>query len=90
MGATRVFTYNLVSASITISKEDNVQHISVQTNSGTVNVSGDLIFKNLTSTPVPLVTGEGVTLSSSNFGNPIDGVTIDALGGDCDIVITVS
>jgi hypothetical protein len=91
MGATRVFTYTLVAGKITISESDNVQSISIQTLTGTTNVTGNTTvpFQGLTSTAIPLAEGEGITLSSSVFGNPIAGLVI-AAGGSCKIILTVS
>lgn len=91
MGVTRVFTYTLSGSSITISESDNVQSISIQTLTGVTTVTGNTTvpFQGLTSTPVQLGTGEGITLTANVFGNPVAGIVISA-GGSCKIILTVS
>lgn len=88
-GQTRVWTKTLTSETLTISAEDNVQQVSWQCTSGTVEVQGDMIFQGVASNAISGAVGEGGILSSYNIGKPISGVTITAVGGDTDVMLLV-
>lgn len=87
MGQTKFFTYNLNGTALNIAAIDNVQSISIQVTSGSVSVLGTSVFQELASAAISFGVGAGITLSVPNFGNPIDGVQIDATSGACDLVI---
>jgi len=89
MGALKTWTKIISGTSITISADQRVQKISLKTLSGTTQVTGDLIFNGMASENIPLGVGEGITLSTDNFANTLDGITINA-GGSCEIILQVS
>ncbi len=88
MGALNVHTETLSGESITINSTDNVVRLSIVGASGSVLVNGSQSFQGRPSTAVTFSSGEGITLTSPSINNPIDGVTIDATSGSCDLVIS--
>lgn len=87
MGQTKFFTYSLNGTTLDINSADNVQSVSLQVTAGSVTVLGSSEFKGLASAAVSFGIGNGITLSVTNFANTIDGITIDATSGACDLVI---
>lgn len=88
MGATNIWSYTLTDNTLNIVAADNVVRISVLCKLGSIVVSGSGLFKGLASDPVSLSLGQGVTLTASGVGNPIDGVVISAeTSGDVGEVI---
>jgi len=90
MGALNLFTYTITGDSLTISSADNVVRISVMCSSGTVTVTGAALFQGLSPTPITLVGGQGLTITSPNVSVPLDSFTIDAPSGSdsADLVIS--
>jgi hypothetical protein len=90
MGATNIHTQSLQEGSITITAADNVLRVSVLTKEGVVTVQGSQVFQNTTSTQLSFLVGQGITIGSSTFQNPIDGLTITAetVGDVADIVLS--
>lgn len=88
MGALNVHTETLSGEIITISSSDNVVRLSIVGASGSVTLNGSSYFQGRASSAVTFATGEGITLTSPSVNNPIDGVTIDATSGTCDLVIS--
>ncbi len=90
MGQLNVFTYTLSGNSMTIAASDNVVRISVLCSSGVITIEGDVTFKGLSSNPVTLAAGQGITLTSPNVSLPLDGFIIDAPTGSdaADLVIS--
>lgn len=80
MGATNVFTTTLEDDSLTIISSSNVQRLSVICRQGTIDFAGSGSFQGITSEPVSLSNGQGVTITASATSNPIDGVTITSSG----------
>lgn len=92
MGATNVWTYTLANDTLTISSSDNALRLSVLCRLGSITVVGNASFQGISSDPVQLNEGQGVTVVSSAVSNPIDGVTItSASAGDvAEIIISKS
>lgn len=88
MGALNVFTYTIDGSSLTVVAADKVQRISIICSSGDVMVQGSYKFQGLSSTPITLSVGQGITISSKSENTPIDGFTIDASVGVADIVLS--
>jgi hypothetical protein len=75
---------------LTINSADGAAFVSVQCDSitsGSCNISGDIAFKNLTSIPLTLSSGQGINLSALSPASPLDGITITNLAGICNVVI---
>lgn len=92
MGATSVWTQTLTNDSLTINSADNAVRLSVMCRQGTITVNGSSVFKGLSSDPVTLNEGQGLTLTATVVTNPIDGVTIVAgTSGDiAELVVSTS
>jgi hypothetical protein len=87
--SSNVFTYVLTNSSFTILETDQVLELSVLCSVGTITVVGNGTFQGLNSTSITFSVGQGFTLSTRNFGNPITGITITAgVGSAADILIS--
>jgi hypothetical protein len=88
MGQTNIYTKSLVGTSITINAADNVLRASVLCKTGTVTYNGNARFQNTASGALTLSEGQGATITAQNVSLPIDGVTINASGGEADILLS--
>jgi hypothetical protein len=88
MGATNVWTQTIDGSSINILGSENVQRVSVICSSGVVQIQGSIVYKGLSSTPVELSVGQGITIATKNDSTPIDGLLINAASGIADIILT--
>jgi hypothetical protein len=89
--SSNVFTYVLTNDSITITESDQVLELSILCSVGTINVIGNANFQGLSSTNITFSVGQGLTLSTRNFGNPISGIIITAgVGSSADILLSKS
>ena len=87
--SSNVFTYVLTGSSFTISESDQVLELSVLCSVGTITIVGNATFQGLSSTNITLSVGQGLTLSTRNFGSPITGITITAaVGSAADILLS--
>jgi len=87
--SSNVFTYVLTNSSFTISESDQVLELSVLCSVGTINVIGNATFQGLSSANITFSAGQGLTLTTRNFGNPITGITITAgVGSSADILLS--
>ena len=89
MGATNTWTQTLSGTTLVINETDNVMKVSVETNSGTVTVLGNVTFKGLPSTAITLGTGSAATIIANSNQQPLSGLTIDATGGSVDVMISL-
>ena len=85
----KFFTTTLTSGTLTIDSIDGAMFVSVRNDetSGASLVSGNIPFKGINSTPVPLGIGGGINISALSPQSPLDGITITWLGGTVDILI---
>lgn len=88
MGQTNIHTQPLSGTSLTIAYTDNVLKVSVLVTSGTVTYTGSTLFQGTPSAPLALTTGQGATVTANNPSQPIDGLTIDASSGACDVMLS--
>lgn len=88
MGSTNIFTYIIDGTSLTLTESDRVQRVSVICSSGQVSILGSSKFQGNNSQEIFLSVGQGVTLTTQNFENIISGVTINAVGGVADLIIS--
>lgn len=89
MGATNTWTQTLIGTTLVINESDNVMKVSVETNSGTVTVLGNVTFKGLASTAITLGAGSAATLIANSNSQPLSGLTINATGGSVDVMISL-
>lgn len=89
MGATNFFTTSLSGSSLTIDAADQVMKISIEANSGIVTVLGNVSFKGVSSSPLTLTVGGGITLIANSNNQPISGVTINAASGSADVLLSL-
>ena len=83
----KVWTYTLSSATMTIDNTYGFTVVSFLVTSGTVVITGSLSSGGIPSNGMSLVMGQGVTFSSGNNNNIIlTGIDIDASAGT--VVIT--
>jgi hypothetical protein len=75
----------LVTASLTVSQLSLVANPSSE---GTI--LGDFTIGGVTSTPVTLSAGQGITLTSTSPQSPLQGITIECTSGSMDLVLAVS
>jgi hypothetical protein len=86
----RFFTTTLTSSSqLTINLNDGVMFLSVKTDSvsGSATISGNFPFKGINSSPTPLSAGDGANMSALSPQSPLDGITIQWVGGNVDIIL---
>jgi hypothetical protein len=88
MGSVNIFTSTINGSTLTLQESDKVQRVSVVCSSGQVSILGSSKFQGNNSQEVFLSVGQGVTLTTQNFENIISGVTINAVGGIADIIIS--
>lgn len=89
MGATNVHTQTLNSGTLTVVAANNVLRLSLVCKGGTVLATGSTSFQGVPSSSVSFTVGEGITLTSPNASQPIDGFTIDCTSGQAEIVISL-
>ena len=87
--ASSIFSPEGNSLAVFIDVTDNVMKVSVETNSGTVTLQGNVTFKGLASTAITLGTGSAATVIANSNNQPISGLTIDATGGSVDVMISL-
>jgi hypothetical protein len=75
----------IVTASLTVSQLSLVANPSSE---GTI--LGDFTIGDVTSTPVTLSAGQGITLTSTSPQSPLQGITIECTSGSMDLVLAVS
>ena len=75
----------IVTASLTVSQLSLVANPSSE---GTI--LGDFTISDVTSTPVTLSAGQGITLTSTSPQSPLQGITIECTSGSMDLVLAVS
>lgn len=81
MGATNVWTQTITENSLTITASDNVTRLSVICRGGTISINGSGVFQGISTEPVELSEGQGMTLTAIGNGNPLDGIFISAPTG---------
>ena len=75
----------LITANLTVSQLSLVSNPSSE---GTI--LGDFTIGGMTSTPVTLSAGQGITLASTSPQSPLQGITIQCTSGSMDLVLAVS
>ena len=85
----RFWTYTLTSGSLTISATDGAMFVSIQcdNSTGACTVQGNIPFKGVNPTAVPLGAGQGVNISALSPASPLDGITITWSAGNIDILV---
>lgn len=78
MGATNVWTQTISEGNLAIAASDNVTRLSVICRGGTISINGSGIFQGVTTEPVEMEEGQGMTLTAIGNGNPLDGILISA------------
>lgn len=89
MGQTNVHTQPIASSSVTIVATDSVLKATILVTSGTVTYNGSRSFQGTASAPIELAAGQGVTITSDSTSQPLDGITIDASSGACNLLLSV-
>lgn len=87
-----VFTKQITSSqTINITSSDSVMAISVQaaTGGGDFTITGSSTFQGISSNPLALTNGQGITLTAPNFATPLSGITITWVSGTVQLVLTV-
>lgn len=91
----RQWTGTITNSTITIVQADGVTQLSIVPTSGTVTLKGSALFLNnnagtgaVASSPITLPLSTPFTYVTGNQ-SPMDGFTIDASGGACDIVLNM-
>jgi hypothetical protein len=89
MGQTNIHTQPLSSQSVTINASDKVLKATILVTAGTVTYNGSYAFQGTSSAPIELAAGQGVTITSDSTSQSLDGVTIDASAGTCNLLLSV-
>lgn len=89
-GGTRVHTRAL-SGSLTISNNDSeppVLRASLIVQSGTCTITGNFNYQGVSSNSITLSAGQTDTITATGPNAPLDGITITAIGGITNIMLS--
>jgi hypothetical protein len=89
MGQTNVHTQPISGSAVTIVAADTVLKATILVTAGTVTYNGSYPFQGSNSAPIQLAAGQGVTITADSTSQPLDGVTIDASSGTCNLLLSV-
>lgn len=82
----QIYTTTLTTGSLVLNRVDGGQVLSILAK-GQCLITGNLPFKGVSPTPIPLSTGDVFNYSASNPSSPLDGITITWVSGSIDIIV---
>lgn len=86
-GVTKVWT-GAITAAIVIASADGVVELSVLCSTGTCLITGaKSYFHGAAPSAITLAAGQSYNLRSANQGAPLDGITIEPVGGESQVMI---